>query len=387
MEFSWTAETQALIERFERLGAALATSPSAAPGFDRTGWDACSRDGIFSPFCGLAHDRVPAADPGSPASLRGAVAVFEALGRGGARRDLLFALGAHLYGCQVPLCLHGDAAQRERWLGGLAQGSLIGALAVTEPHGGSNPSAMQTRTEARDGGFVLSGLKTLVTNAPIADLFLVVAATRPERGSFGWTAFLVPADTPGIEVRPLDSIGLTGAPMGEVQFKACPLSAGQVLGTPDGGLRVFTSAMLWERTGILAGFVAAGLRDLDAAVAYANGRRMGNEPLSAKQSISHRLAAARLRLERSRLLILRAAWAVDTGQKNVQSMVAMAKHDAAESVVETALDLMRIGAGASWCGAMGTADALKDCLGTLSASGTAEVQLDIVAAAMGLKRR
>jgi alkylation response protein AidB-like acyl-CoA dehydrogenase len=312
--------------------------------------------------------------------------VLEALGRGGADRGLLFALGAHLFGCHLPLRLHAAVHQRDL-AEGLAGGGLIGALAVTEPQGGSSPGQMQTRADPVDGGYRLTGHKTLITNAPDADLFLILAATRPERGSFGWTAFVVGRGTPGLSVAPLAASGLAGAPMGDVRLDGCLVEASQVLGTPDGGLRIFTTAMQWERTGILAGFIGAAERDLAACVDYVNRRRDAEGPLAAHQAVAHRIARSKLRLERARLLLLRAAWAVEGGHKSAQQAVALAKYEAAESLVETALDLMRIGAGAGWLDRLGTATALRDTLGTLFASGTGEIQLNIVAASMGLKRR
>lgn len=379
MDFDWPPETRARIDRFEKIGATLAARAAEPGGFDRAGWGECTAAGVFAPY-GVGGE-------GPPGDLRGAVADLEALGRGGAGRGLLFALGAHLFGCQIPLRIHADDAQRGLWLEQLTSGARIGALAVTEPQGGSDPGQNLTRAEPDGGGFVLTGHKTLVTNAPVADLFLVIASSAPDRGSFGWTAFLVPKETPGMHITPIEAPGLSGAPMGELILDGCTIGPDHRIGPTGGGLRVFTSAMLWERTGILAGFIAATRRDLDAAVHHVNTRRSGGLPLSARQSLAHRLAGARIRLERARLLILQAAWAVDTGQRNVQALVAMAKQDAAQALVETSLDLVRTGAGATWRGELPGIEGLIDSLGTLSASGTAEIQLDIVAAAMGLKRK
>jgi alkylation response protein AidB-like acyl-CoA dehydrogenase len=246
---------------------------------------------------------------------------------------------------------------------------------------------MATRAEATADGFRLDGIKTLVTNAPDADLFLTVAATRPQRGSFGWSAFLVPRDTPGLSVQRLTTAGLAGAPMGQVIFDGCAVPSHALLGAEGAGLRVFTTAMLWERTGILAGFLGAAERDLAACIEYVNAGRGAEGPLAAHQAVAHRIARARLRLDRARLLVLRAAWAVESRHKNGQQAVAMAKHDAAETVVETAMDVLRITAGAGWQNRLGASTALCDTLGTLFASGTSEIQLNIIAASMGLKRR
>lgn len=380
MDFNWHADTQALINQYEDFAKIQFNGGREVAGLDREGWKACADKGLL---------HILEEDESSPHAygLLPCVGVFEALGRYGADRGLLFALGAHLFGCQLPVQLHASADLHRLRLQGLASGDLVGALAVTEPQGGSNPGKMQTTAVPEGGNYILSGLKTLITNAPVADLFLIVAATRPERGSFGWTAFLVDKGTPGLSVTQLNTAGLPGAPMGEVRLEGCVVPAENVLGTPEGGLRVFTSAMLWERTGILAGFLGAAERDLASCVQYMGGRRDGDGPLTGHQAVAHRLASAKLRLERARLMLMRAAWAVDHKHKNAQQIVAMAKIDVSEAVVETAMDVMRLTAGAGWQDKFGAATALRDTLGTFFASGTSDVQLNIIAASMGLKRR
>jgi len=222
---------------------------------------------------------------------------------------------------------------------------------------------------------------------PDADLFLVIAATDPEKGSFGWTAFVLDRQMPGLRVEKLSTAGLPGAPMGTVWLDNCTVGREHMIGKLNGGLSVFTSAMLYERTGILSGFIGAAERDLADCIEFANSRRSGEGPISRHQAVSHRIARSRLNLDRSRLVLQRAAWAVDSKQRNAQQAVAMAILEVSESLVETAMEMVRIAAGAGWTGQLPVVTALHDTLGTLFASGTSEIQLNVIAASMGLKRR
>lgn len=379
MDFSWQPHTLELIEDYSDFAESFLANRPVVHSIDREAWLACSQRGILR----LLEN---ANKNGSDSTLLQTSAIFEALGRQGADRGFLFALGAHLFGCQWPIMVHGRD-EHSAWIKGLSSGSLIGALAVTEPSSGSNPGKMDTQVKVVGNQYQLNGCKTFVTNAPDADIFLVVATTKPDMGSFGWTAFLVERNTPGLSVEKLPTAGLVGAPMGTVTFKDCMLDQTSLLGKIEGGLKVFTTAMMYERTGILAGFIGAAERDLAACADFAGSRRDADGPISAHQSISHRIARAKLRLDRARLMLQRAAWAVDHKQKNALQTVAMSKLDVSETIVETAMDIMRITAGAGWTNQLGAATALTDTLGTLFASGTAEIQLNIISASMGLKRR
>ena len=325
-----------------------------------------------------AHGAFDALDPAAPNRGAGrSAAIFEALGEGGAPRGLLFAAGAHLFGCLAPLARHGTEAQRARFLPGLRNGGTVGALAVTEPEGGSSFDTLTT-TLADDGSALrLSGRKTLVTNAPDAGLFLVLARQFPGRGPLGLTMLLVPRDTKGLEVRPLAGGGLAGAPMGELVLSACALGADAVLGQPGAGLRIFASAMAWERSQLLAGFLGAASHDL-AACANALAGRAGGAPLQ-HQAVSHRLARMHLRLAAAGPLVQAAAEALDSGREDLTA-AAIAKLAASEAAHECALDAARLLAGSGWLGTpFDAAGAVADTLGGLAASGTSDIQLDIVA--------
>jgi alkylation response protein AidB-like acyl-CoA dehydrogenase len=347
----------------DAIGAAE-TSPWLRRGFSAEGWRALAQSGIFA-----------------QASAGATAARFEGFGRGGADRGLLFAAGAHLFGGVAPVARYGSPAQRSCWEARLRDGTAIAALAVTEAAGGSSFATIALSAEKSANGFRLSGAKTLISNAPVADVFLVLARQFPERGALGLTAFLAPRETPGLAVAALPAQpGLKGAPIGEVVFSDALLPGDSVLGAPGAGLRVFATAMVWERSLLLAGALGSAERDLAACVDALAGR----EGLIEKQAVSHRLARMKLRLEGARGLLYRAAAALDSGQEDAGA-AAMAKVAVSEALVANAEDAMRLMAGAAWRGAAPDfSAALADAFGGLFASGTTEMQLELIA--RGLRR-
>ncbi|MCF7697626.1 acyl-CoA dehydrogenase family protein, partial [Mycetohabitans sp. B2] len=144
--------------------------------------------------------------------------------------------------------IHGTPTQRSRFLPGLMDGSLIGANASTEDEAGSDVFSMRTQA-IRDGdSYVLNGSKTYITNAPIADLCVVYATIDPTLGPLGVTAFLVETTNPGLELSPpLEKMGLRTAQMGRITLKDCRVPADAILGREGRGVKVFESAMEYER--------------------------------------------------------------------------------------------------------------------------------------------
>jgi len=246
---------------------------------------------------------------------------------------------------------------------------------------------IETAAVEANGGYLVNGEKTLIGNAPDADLFLLLARQFPERAALGLTAFMLPADTRGLEVTPITStVGLPGLPIGNVKFNDCFVPSDMVLGQPGGGLRVFSTAMQWERTCLLAGFQGAADRDLELCLRAL--RTRGNHagsPLR-HQAVSHRLARAKLRIESARLLAYRAACYLDEGRDDYV-IAAMAKLAVSESVVATAEDGLHLLAGLAWRGEpVDLGAAFNDSLGGLFASGTSEIQLELLARSLQVEK-
>jgi alkylation response protein AidB-like acyl-CoA dehydrogenase len=369
--FDLPNETSRILDRARHLAETSLPGRGRQIGLDQASWRAAADFGVFR-AAGVRNEGND--DCGALASL----AMLEGMGRGGAERGLLFAMGAHLFGCVAPFRRYASDAQVARWEGRLRSGAIIGALAVTESGGGSSLDHIKTVCVETAGGYRISGRKTLIGNAPVANLFLVLARQFADRGPLGFTVFLVPADSGGLAVtEAAATIGLPGSPMGDVVLNQCFAPSDAVLGAPGAGLRVFSTAMQWERSCLLAGFLGAAERDLAACVEAL--RTRGDGALLRHQAVSHRLARMKLRLDGARLLTYRAACRLDQGHDDAAA-AAMAKLALSEALVANAEDGLRLLAGAAWQRSpheMG--EALNDALAGLFASGTSEMQLEILA--------
>lgn len=361
-----------LARKFAQAHAAI-HGPSG--GFNRAAWNEAIA-------FGLCKTALPLSWGGRSEGAVAAFTTFEALGRGGMDRSLLFAIGAHLFGCAIPVAAHATPDQSAKWGAGLCDGRIIGGLAATEPGGGSSFDLIGTQVSETPDGYVLDGEKTLVCNAPEAGLLLVFARQFRDRGPLGLTAFLVPRDALGLSIAPIPSLGLAGAPMGKVTLAQCRVPADAVLGRPGAGLRIFATAMQWERTCLLAGFLGAAERDLAVCVDVFRKRRDSGGALFRHQAISHRLARLKLKLESARLVGLASAAAIDR-QRDDGMAAAMAKLAISEAVEEAAEQLLKLMAGSAWQGQpLDFGKALNDTLGGLFASGTSEIQLEVIARAL-----
>jgi alkylation response protein AidB-like acyl-CoA dehydrogenase len=383
MNFDWEPSEQNLIDKIGHFADSFFNHhKTIATNFDAEGWQACAGQGVLQVALPIKHWN------GWNKGLQTTVGVFETLGQHGVDASLLFSLGAHLFGFCIPVSKYASPEYQVKFGKQLATGQIIGALAVTEPQGGSNPRKITTYAKEIENGFCINGEKSLITNAKIADQFLVIAATKPDGGLFGLTAFLIAKGTPGLEIEPLeDCFGLRGAAMGRIKFKDCIVPKSSVIGSLNTGFHLFAKAMLWERTGLLSGLLGVAQRDIDNCVKFANERKDENGPLALHQALSHRIAKMQIRLATARLLVYNAAWAIDGGRKDSITKASMAKYQASEVLLKNAIDSMRIQAGSGWIDKTGPASQLRNAVGTLFASGTSEIQLNIIASSTGLKHR
>jgi alkylation response protein AidB-like acyl-CoA dehydrogenase len=345
VNFDWTADQEAFRASVRGFATRLAAR-EAPDGFDREAWGACARFGIQ----GLV---VPEELGGSGAGALTAAAALEALGEGGPDAGLLFSLNAQMWAVQHPLVRFGSPEQQQRYLPGLCDGSLIGAHASTEPDAGSDVFSLRTRAVA-------------------------------DRDHMGLCAFLVDRDTPGLEVgAPLRKMGLRGSPIADLHLDDCRVPADAMLGRRGGGMAVFTSAMEWERTLILASVLGAMQRQLDQCVAFANERRQFDQPIAGFQAVSHRIVGMKLRLDAGRLLLQRAAWLLDEG-RSAASEAALAKWWVAESYLASSLDAVQVHGGAGYLEDTGLSSAVADAVAARIYSGTSEMQMNVVAHHLGL---
>ncbi|MBL1084153.1 acyl-CoA dehydrogenase family protein [Streptomyces actinomycinicus] len=244
-------------------------------------------------------------------------------------------LGGH------PVHAHGTPAQRERWLPRVADGSAVAAFALSEPGAGSDAAALSLAAEPDGaGGWRLTGAKCWISNAPEADFYTVFARTTPGAGARGVTAFLVPADRPGLTGSPLEM--LSPHPIGSLDFDAVPVTADDVLGAPDRGFAVAMGTLNLFRPSVGAFAVGMAQAALDATVGHTSRREAFQGRLMDLQAVSHQVAEMALRTEAARLMVYAAASAYDAAAADVPRRAAMAKllaTETAQYVVDTAVQL------------------------------------------------
>ena len=340
-------------------------------------WRKCAEFGVMGlPF--------PQIYGGAEEDILCTMLVMEGLGYGGKDNGLLFALNAQMWAVQHPIHVFGTPEQKERYLPGLIRGDLIGAHAISEPDSGSDVFAMRTRAELRDGGYLLNGTKTFVTNAPVADLALVFAMTAPGKGSWGVSAFLLDKGTPGFTVgKNIQKMGLRTAPMGEVILQDCFVPVGQRLGNEGAGAHVFNNSMEWERACILGTHIGAMDRQLEECVSYARTRVQFGQPIGKFQSVSNRLADMKVRLETARLLLYKVAWLKKEGKPAHQES-AMAKLYLSEAFAASSLDAIRIHGGYGYTTEFEVERDFRDAIGGTLYSGTSDIQRNIIARYLGI---
>ena len=313
-----------------------------------------------------------------------AVIALEALGHGCRDNGLVFSLNAHLWSAAMPIERFGSDAQKERWLRPLVDGTSIGVQAMTEPDSGSDAFALRTSAEVHEGGFVLNGTKTYITNAPVADVFVVFASTDPDRGWAGITAFLVDRSLPGVDVGPpFDKLGLHTSPMGEIHFDDVVVDADAVLGRVGGGLLVFDHSMEWERGCVLASAVGSMQYQLERSAVYARTREQFGTHIGAFQAVSHRVVDMQVRVEAARLLLYRMAWRRAKGER-VAEDAALVKLFVSESWVESSLDHLRIHGAYGYMSESGVEADVRDSLASRIYSGTSDIQRNILARGLRL---
>ena len=226
--------------------------------------------------------------------------------------------------------LFGHPILQKQYLPAVRAGEKIAAFALSEPDAGSDVAAMTT-TATQDGDeFVINGTKTWISNGGIADFYVLFARTGDEGGARGISAFLVDADTPGLDASKRIDV-IAPHPLATLEFTDCRVSADRLLGEPGKGFKVAMSVLDIFRSTVGAAALGFARRALDEAVEYAKARPMFGKTLADLDLTQEKLAEMALDVDASALLIYRAAWTKDCAQDRVTREAAMAKLYATES--------------------------------------------------------
>ncbi len=277
------------------------------------------------------------ADHGEVLDVRALCIIRETLARHDGLADFAFAMQGLGMGA---ISLFGTPAQRE-WLQRTRAGQAIAAFALTEPGSGSDVANTAT-TATRDGdGYVLNGEKIYISNGAIADLYVVFARTGEAAGARGLSAFLLPADTPGLEV--IERIEVIAPhPLAHLRFNDIRLPSEALIGHAGTGFKLAMSVLDVFRPTVGAAALGFARRALDEALARASQRQLFGAPLHELQMVQGHLADMALDVDAAALLVYRAAWAKDMGAARITREAAMAKlyaTEAAQRVIDTALQL------------------------------------------------
>jgi acyl-CoA dehydrogenase len=308
----------------------------------------------------------------------------EELARQGGSGGVAAGLNAHTSIAMPPVFNFGTEEQRQRWIVPGIAGEKIGALGITEPGAGSDVAGISTFARKVDGGYVVNGAKTFITNGVRAD-FLVCACKTTQEGGHGGISFLVlEREMPGYEVsRKLEKMGWHSSDTGELSFTDVEVPAENLLGEENGGFKLIMANFAWERLLMAIGAVGAMQRLIETTVSYALDREAFGRPIGKFQAIRHQVAEMATQAEAARALTYNALRLFHDGQDCIRD-VTMAKLVTQRAVLEIADQSLQIHGGYGYMREYGIERAVRDArLGPIG-GGTDEIMKEILGKLMGL---
>jgi alkylation response protein AidB-like acyl-CoA dehydrogenase len=333
---------------------------------------------------GLLGMLVPEEWGGIGMSTVGFVAAMEQIGL--ADQSVAAAWQAHVTIGSLPLYLFGTDDQRERWLRPLAEGRALGAFGLTEPDAGSDARGIRTHAERRDGGWLINGRKTFISNAGTDMSFGVTLLARTpsaEGGPARYGSFVVERDTPGFTMGPkMRGIGWRGLDTRELFFDDVWVSDEHLVGDPEMGLGQFLGTLEVGRISIAALSLSLAQAVLDLATDYAQQRVQFGQPISSFQAVQFKLADVATELEAARWLTYRAAYLRDTGEP-FRKEAAMAKLKASRLATWAASEAVQIHGGLGYMLDSPVARFYCDAKVLEIGEGTNEIQHLVIARELG----
>lgn len=283
--------------------------------------------------------------------------------------------------CSIAM-MYANDAQKEQWLRPLAQGKMLGAFALTEPHTGSDASALRT-TATRDGDcYVLNGTKQFITSGKNGDVAIVMAVTDKAAGKRGISAFWVPTDSPGYIVAGIEhKMGQHSSDTAQILLENCRIPAENLIGVEGQGYKIALSGLEGGRIGIASQSVGMARSAFDAALVYARERESFGKPIYEHQAVQFRLADMATRIEAARQLIWHAASMKDAGLPCLKE-AAMAKLFASEMAERVVSEAMQIFGGYGYVSDFPIERIYRDVRVCQIYEGTSDIQKILIARAL-----
>ncbi|WP_067927764.1 acyl-CoA dehydrogenase family protein [Alicyclobacillus shizuokensis] len=327
---------------------------------------------------GLFGLSIPEEYGGLGLSMLGKCAVFEELGR--TINGYTTVVGAHNGIGSVGIVELGNEEQKRRYLPKMASGEWIGAFALTEPQAGSNAANLRTVAVKKGDRYILNGQKIYITNAPIAHVFTVMAATDPAKGAHGITSFIVERSFPGFHVGQVErKMGLHGSQTAQLYFEDLEVPEENVLGEVGRGYVNALRILANGRAGLAARSLGSCEYLLEKSLAHALTREQFGRPIFEQQIIQHYLAEMALEIETLRAFLYKVAWQADQGEKIVKE-AAMLKLYGSEVYNRVADKAVQIHGGIGYIADYPIERFYRDARITRIYEGTSEIQKNIIAA-------
>lgn len=279
-----------------------------------------------------------------------------------------------------PIILAGNEAQKRKYLGEwLMDQAKMAAYALTEPAAGSDVAGIRSTAVRKNGAYTLNGSKTWISNAPVADFFVIFAKTDPAARHRGISAFIVEKDWPGVTVgKPIPKMGQHASPASEIFLENVEVPAENLLGEEGQGFYIAMQVFDRSRPAVAAAAVGVARRAMEEAVRYAGERQAFGQPIARQQGVSFMLADMAMNIEAARLLVHKAAWLVDHGKPNVKE-AAFAKAFAADMCMKVTTDAVQVFGGYGYSAEYPVEKLMRDAKIYQIYEGTSQIQRVIIA--------
>lgn len=246
---------------------------------------------------------------------------------------------------QAPLIVAGNDDQKKEFLSPMTEEPIMAAYAVTEPHAGSDVQGIKTTAKKVGNDYVINGSKMWITNASVANWYFVLAYTDKEQGFRGMSGFIVPKDTPGIEVGKKEAnLGQRCSDTRGITFTDVKVPAKYLLGQEGAGFKIAMAAFDHTRPPVASGAVGVAKAAMNHAIRYAEERKTFGVPIYKHQAVSFMIAEMAMNIEAARHLVWRCAYEIDQGRRNTK-FAAMAKAFAADTCNKVCTDAVQVFGG------------------------------------------
>ena len=279
----------------------------------------------------------------------------------------------------TPLLLAADENQQKKFFGHINEIHGVAAYCLTEPNAGSDVQGIRSQAIRKGDKFILNGHKRFITNGEVATFHTVFAITDPEKASRSLTAFVVPTDLPGVEIKPhLEKMGQKASVQNEILYHDVEVPAENMLGREGTGFIIAMKTFDRTRTGVAALSIGNARAAYETSMEWAKNRHQFGKPIAANQAIGFLLADMATEIEAARMLTWQAAWAYDTGQKSASRLSAMSKLFASDVGMRVTTDAVQVMGGDGYSTEFAVEKMMRDAKLCQIYEGTNQVQRIVI---------